>query len=50
MAGNRKGNVGEGWGRSSRQAKVKTGWDIGYDGGQGARQKTRLQHGGEKGK
>ena len=27
----RKDKVVEGLGRSSRQARVKTGWDIGYD-------------------
>ena len=29
----KKDKVVEGWGRSSRQARVKTGWDIGDDGG-----------------
>ena len=27
----RKEKVVEGWGKSSRQARVKTGWGIGYD-------------------
>ena len=34
--------MGEGWGRSSRQARFKSGWGTGYDGGQGTMQKTRL--------
>ena len=38
----RKDKVVEGWGRSSRQTRVKTGWSIGYEGGQGTGQKTRL--------
>ena len=38
----RKDKAVEGWGRSSRQTMVKTGWGIGYDGGQDARRKTRL--------
>ena len=38
----RKDKVVEGWGRLSSQTRVKTGWGIGYDEGQDARQKTRL--------
>ena len=41
-AESRKDRVVEGWGKLSRQTRVKTGWGIGYDRDQGARQKTRL--------
>ena len=41
-AESRKDKVVGGWGRSSRQTRVKTGWSIGYEGGQGTGQKTRL--------
>ena len=32
-AESRKDKMVEGWGRLSRQARVKTGWGIGYDWG-----------------
>ena len=41
-AESRKDRVVKGWGKLSKQTRVKTGWGIGYDGDQGARQKTRL--------
>ena len=42
QSGEQERQGGGGLGRSSRQTRVKTGWGIGYDRGQGARQKTRL--------
>ena len=42
QSGGQERQGGEGWGRSSRQTRVKSGWGTGYDGGQSAMQETTL--------